>query len=55
MFRIRVWIAPERFNGHEAIVRSGLPGIAYVRTEPSVVWAPSPTAEPTATSAAALR
>jgi hypothetical protein len=46
MFRIRVWIAPERFKGHEAIVRSGLPGIAYVRTEPSVVWAPSPTAEP---------
>ena len=41
MFRIRVWIAPERFKGHEAIVRSGLPGIAYVRTEPSVVWAPS--------------
>ena len=55
MFRIRVWIAPERFKGHEAIVRSGLPGIAYVRTEPSVVWAPSPTAEPAATSAAALR
>ena len=41
MFRIRVWIAPERFKGHEAILRRGLRGIAYVRTEPSVVWAPS--------------
>ena len=38
MFRIRVRIDPERLKGREAIVRSGLPGIAYVRTDPSVVW-----------------
>lgn len=38
MFRIRVRIDPERLKGREAIVRSGLPGVAYVRTEPSVAW-----------------
>ena len=38
MFRIRVRIDPERLKGREAIVRSGLPGMAYVRTDPSVVW-----------------
>ncbi len=38
MFRIRVRIDPERLKGREAIVRSGLPGVAYVRTDPSVAW-----------------
>ena len=38
MFRIRVRIDPERLKGREAMVRSGLPGIAYVRTDPSLVW-----------------
>jgi len=38
MFRIRVRIDPERLKGREAIVRSGLPGMAFVRTDPSVVW-----------------
>jgi HlyD family secretion protein len=38
MFRIRVRIDPERLKGHEAIVRSGLPGQAYVLTNPSAVW-----------------
>jgi HlyD family secretion protein len=41
MFRIRVRIDPERLKGHEAIVRSGLPGVAYIRTDPAVVWPPS--------------
>jgi HlyD family secretion protein len=48
MFRIRVRIDPDRLRGHEAQVRSGLPGVAYVRTDPSVPWPPSlqPSAPP---------
>jgi len=38
MFRIRVRIDPERLKGREAMVRSGLPGVAYVTTDPSVAW-----------------
>jgi HlyD family secretion protein len=38
MFRIRVRIDPERLKGHEEIVRSGLPGMAYVRTDAAVAW-----------------
>ena len=52
MFRIRVRIDPERLQGRERLVRSGLPGIAYVRTAPSVAWpaklAPSPPPNSTA-------
>ena len=40
MFRIRVRIDPERLRGRAEIVRSGLPGIAYVRTDPAVEWPP---------------
>ncbi len=48
MFRIRVRIDPERLKGREAMVRSGLPGVAYVRTDSSVVWPASlqPSAPP---------
>jgi HlyD family secretion protein len=46
MFRIRVRIDPERLKGREAIVRSGLPGMAYVRTDPSVAWPASLQASP---------
>jgi len=48
MFRIRVQIDPERLKGREEIVRSGLPGIAYVRTDPSAIWPSSlqPSAAP---------
>jgi HlyD family secretion protein len=38
MFRIRVRIDPERLKGREGIVRSGLPGVAYVRADPSAAW-----------------
>ncbi|MBO0739617.1 MAG: HlyD family efflux transporter periplasmic adaptor subunit [Alphaproteobacteria bacterium] len=41
MFRIRVRIDPARLKGREAIVRSGLPGVAYVRTDPSGAWPPN--------------
>jgi len=56
MFRIRVRIDPDRLAGREAIVRSGLPGDAYVRTDPATAWparlTPSP---PPATGGAILR
>ena len=38
MFRIRVRIDPDRSKAHGALVRSGLPGMAYVRTDPKVEW-----------------
>jgi HlyD family secretion protein len=40
MFRIRVRIDPERLQGRAELVRSGLPGVAYVRTDPSMAWPP---------------
>jgi HlyD family secretion protein len=38
LFRIRVGIDPERLRGRAELVRSGLPGMAYLRTNPSMVW-----------------
>jgi HlyD family secretion protein len=38
MFRIRVRIDPERLRGRAEVVRSGLPGVAYLRTDPAVAW-----------------
>lgn len=38
MFRIRVKIDPQRLRGRETLVRSGLPGIAYVRTDETAEW-----------------
>jgi HlyD family secretion protein len=40
MFRIRVRIDPERLEGRAAMVRSGLPGVAYVRTDTKTAWPP---------------
>jgi HlyD family secretion protein len=41
MFRIRVRIDPERLRARGEAVRSGLPGLAYVRTDPAVAWPPA--------------
>jgi HlyD family secretion protein len=41
MFRIRVRIDPDRLRGRADIARSGLPGIAYVLTDPDAKWPPS--------------
>jgi HlyD family secretion protein len=41
MFRIRVRIDPERLRARGDRVRSGLPGIAYIRTDPAVGWPPA--------------
>ncbi len=38
MFRIRVKIDPERLRARGDAVRSGLPGIAYIRTDPAIPW-----------------
>lgn len=38
MFRIRVRIDPERLRDRAGLVRSGLPGIGYVRTDPAAAW-----------------
>jgi HlyD family secretion protein len=38
MFRIRVRIDPERLRARRDAVRSGLPGVAYVLTDPAVAW-----------------
>ncbi len=38
MFRIRVQLDPERLRKRAESVRSGLPGVAYVRTDPAVAW-----------------
>jgi HlyD family secretion protein len=41
MFRIRVRIDPERLRARGDAVRSGLPGVAYIRTNPAVGWPPA--------------
>ncbi|HNA84101.1 MAG TPA: HlyD family efflux transporter periplasmic adaptor subunit [Nitrospira sp.] len=41
MFRIKVKIDPELVKGHEAQVKPGLPGVAYVQLDSSVQWPPS--------------
>jgi len=38
IFRVRVRIDPERLRAHADAVRSGLPGVAYVRFDPGVAW-----------------
>ncbi len=38
MFRVRVRIDAELLRTRAAAVRSGLPGVAYVRTDPQVAW-----------------
>ncbi len=38
MFRVRVRIDPELLRKYVESVRSGLPGMAYVRLEPEVAW-----------------
>jgi len=40
MFRIRVRIDPVLLRDRAELVRSGLPGMAYVRTDPTATWPP---------------
>ena len=40
MFRIRVRIDPERLRARADRVRSGLPGVAYLKLDPAVAWPP---------------
>ncbi|MGO9390033.1 HlyD family secretion protein [Rhodoblastus sp.] len=41
MFRVRVRIDPARSQAHADSVRSGLPGVAYVKTDPNAAWTPT--------------
>jgi HlyD family secretion protein len=41
MFRVRVRIDPARSQAHADSVRSGLPGVAYVKTDPDAAWTPA--------------
>ena len=38
MFRIKVKIDPELVKGHEALVKPGLPGVAYVQLDSAAPW-----------------
>jgi HlyD family secretion protein len=38
MFRVRVRIDPARLVTRTTPVKSGLPGIAYIRTDPNAIW-----------------
>ena len=38
MFRIRLRIDPVLLRAHEAKVRSGLPGMGYIRLDPTAAW-----------------
>ncbi len=38
MFRVRVRIDPARLVIRTTPVKSGLPGIEYVRTDPNAIW-----------------
>ena len=38
MFRIRLRIDPNLLRAHEAQVRSGLPGMGYIRLDPTAAW-----------------
>jgi len=40
MFRVRVKIDPELLRARGASVRSGLPGVGYVKQDPAVGWPP---------------
>jgi HlyD family secretion protein len=38
MFRVRLKIDPDLLKAHEDAVRSGLPGLGYVKTDPGLAW-----------------
>ena len=38
MFRVRVRIDPDRLQGRQTMVKSGVPGVAYVQLNPSARW-----------------
>ncbi|MEP9396960.1 HlyD family efflux transporter periplasmic adaptor subunit [Mesorhizobium sp. KR2-14] len=40
MFRVRVKIDPDLLRAHAEQVRSGLPGLAYVKLDPQLAWPP---------------
>ena len=41
MFRVRVKVDADRLKAHADAVRSGLPGVAYVKTDDKAAWTPA--------------
>jgi len=41
VFRVKAQIDPELLRKHRAEVKTGLPGVAYVKVDPGVQWPPS--------------
>lgn len=41
MFRVKVQVTPEWLRAHAELAKPGMPGLAYVRTDPAVGWPPS--------------
>ena len=41
VFRVKAQIDPELLKKHRAQVKTGLPGVAYVKVDPAVAWPPS--------------
>ncbi|MDD2926002.1 efflux RND transporter periplasmic adaptor subunit [Rhodoferax sp.] len=38
MFRVKAQIAPELLRKHQAVVKTGLPGVAWLKLDPQAVW-----------------
>jgi len=38
VFRVKARISPETLSSHASQIKSGLPGMAYIRLDPSVAW-----------------
>lgn len=60
MFRVKVKIDPDLLRKYQRVVKTGLPGLAYLRTSSNAVWPetltprlPAPPAEPAADSLSA--
>jgi HlyD family secretion protein len=41
MFRVKVQVAPEWLAAHAHLAKPGMPGMAYVLTQPGVAWPPA--------------
>ena len=38
MFRVKVTLPPDVLERHRDVVKTGVPGVAYIRLDPSVPW-----------------
>jgi len=40
MFRVKVKVDPEWLAAHGDMAKPGMPGVAYVQTDPAAAWPP---------------